>query len=127
MHKRRLWESFRDAGRGVWRCLQTERNMRVHLGAAIIVIAAGALCGVSPAEWACLLLAVGLVTAAEAMNTAVERLCDFVKAEQDPKIGVIKDIAAGAVLLSALFAAAVGAVVFFPAVARGVGALQRMI
>ena len=69
----------------------------------------------------------GMVTAAEAMNTAVERLCDFIEEGHNPRIGIIKDIAAGAVLLAAVFAAAVGIVVFLPPVLDGLRALQRHI
>lgn len=125
--KRRFFDSFRDASRGIGRCLRAERNMRVHLGAAAAVVLAAACFRVSRAEWACLLLTMGMVMAAEAMNTAIERLCDFVKEDHDPKIGIIKDIAAGGVLLAAVFAAAVGAVVFLPPVLRCISALQRYI
>lgn len=125
--KRRFFDSFRDAGRGIAACLKTERNMRVHLVAAAAVVVAAACLGVSWGEWACLLLAMGMVTAAEAMNTAVERLCDFIEEGHNPRIGIIKDIAAGAVLLAAVFAAAVGIVVFLPPVLDGLRALQRHI
>lgn len=129
MHKgkRRFSRSFRDAFRGIGRCLRAERNMRVHLGAAAAVVLVGACLRVSGAEWACLLLAMGMVTAAEALNTAIERLCDFVEEGQNPQIGMIKDIAAGGVLLAALFAAAVGAVVFLPRILGCVEALQRYV
>lgn len=125
--KRTFQDSFRDAFRGIGRCLRHERNMRVHLAAVAAVAIAAACLGVGRAEWACLLLAMGMVTAAEAMNTAIERLCDFIKEERDPKIGVIKDIAAGGVLLAAVFAAAVGAAVFLPHILGGVSRIQQYI
>ena len=127
MHKRRFLDSFRDAFRGVGRCLKTERNMRVHAVVAAAVVALGLCLRVSRGELACLLLAIGMVTAAEAMNTAIERLCDFVEEARDHRIGLIKDIAAGGVLLCALFAAAAGAVVFLPHLWRLIQLIQRMI
>lgn len=108
-HKRRsLLESFRDAFRGVWLCLRSERNMRIHAAACGYVLFFALKAGISGAKLACLLLSIGLVTAAEVMNTAVERLCDHVCKEQNPEIGRVKDLAAGAVLLCAIFAALTG-------------------
>ncbi len=114
MRKRTFFDSFRDAFRGIGRCLKAERNMRVHFAVAAAVAVLALCLKVSGGELACLLLAMGMVMAAEAMNTAVERLCDFVEESHNDRIGMIKDIAAGAVLLSAIFAAAVGVVVFLP-------------
>ena len=101
--------------------------MRVHLGACVLVVLLAAWLGVGRAEWACLLLAMGMVTAAEAVNTAIEGLCDFIEEGHNAQIGKIKDIAAGAVLLAAVFAAAVGAVVFLPRLLVCIEMLQRYI
>ena len=115
MHKgnaqRGMLASFQDALRGISSCLSTERHMRIHLAACVFVLFLGVALPLTRGERACLLLAMGAVTAAEAMNTAVERLCDFVQKRRSPLIGAVKDIAAGSVLLAALFAAGVGAVV----------------
>lgn len=109
---RRLSQSFRDAFRGVWLCLASERNMRIHaIACGYVLFFAGAL-RVSRGELACLLLAIGLVLGAEAMNTSVEVLCDRLHPGQDPMIGRVKDLAAGAVVLSAVFAALTGCAVF---------------
>lgn len=101
--------------------------MRVHLGACVLVVLLAAWLGVGRAEWACLLLAMGMVTAAEAVNTAIEGLCDFIEEGHNAQIGKIKDIAAGAVLLAAVFAAAVGAVVFLSRLLGCIEMLQRYI
>ena len=101
--------------------------MRVHLGACVLVVLLAAWLGVGREEWACLLLAMGMVTAAEAVNTAIEGLCDFIEEGHNLRIGIIKDIAAGAVLLAAVFAAAVGIVVFLPPVLDCIEMLQRYI
>ncbi len=103
--RRTLFHSFRDAFRGVWLCLRSERNMRIHALACGYVLFFALQIGVSQGELAVLLLAMGMVTAAEALNTAVEKLCDFTEPKQDWRIGFVKDIAAGGVVLSAAFAA----------------------
>lgn len=108
---RSLLESFRDAFRGAWLCLCSERNMRIHAAACGYVLFFAFKTGVHGGELAALLLSMGLVTGAEVMNTAVERLCDHVCKEQNPEIGRVKDLAAGAVLLCAIFAALTGGAV----------------
>lgn len=109
--KRSLLHSFRDAFRGVWLCLRSERNMRIHAAACGYVLFFALKMGLDRGELACLLLSMGLVTGAEAMNTAVERLCDFVHPGQHEDIGRVKDLAAGAVALCAVFAALTGGAV----------------
>lgn len=86
--------------------------MRFHLCAGAAVAALAARLGLGRGELAALALTVGAVLAAEAMNTAVEKLCDVVEPRQDPRIRAVKDIAAGAVVLTALAAVGVGLAVF---------------
>ena len=109
--RRSLFESFRDAFRGAWLCLRSERNMRIHAAACGYVLFFALNMGLERGELACLLLSMGLVTGVEAMNTAVEKLCDHVCKQQNPEIGRVKDLAAGAVLLCAIFAALMGGAV----------------
>lgn len=85
--------------------------MRIHGLACGYVVFFALKMGVSREELACLLLAMGMVTAAEALNTSVEKLCDFSEPRRNEKIGRVKDIAAGGVLFSALFAALAGCTV----------------
>lgn len=85
--------------------------MRIHLTACVYVLFFASQIGLTRGEMACLCLTIGFVMAAEAMNTAVEKLCDFTQKHLNPRIRVVKDVAAGAVLLSALSAVLVGAVV----------------
>lgn len=106
--RRTLLHSFRDAFRGVWLCLRSERNMRIHALACGYVLFFAAQIQVSRGELAVLLLAMGAVTAAEALNTSIEKLCDFTEPKQDWHIGFVKDMAAGGVVLSAGFAALAG-------------------
>ncbi len=100
-----------------WRGLAAaaaERNFRVELAAAVAVLLAGGLLRVSAVEWALLVLCVFWVLGMETLNTAVERLADRISPERDPLIGRVKDLAAAAVLLSALGAAVIGLIVFLP-------------
>ena len=101
-------DSFRDAARGFFHTVKTERNMRIHLTAAVYVLFFSPFLGVTRGEYGILLLTVALVIAAEAFNTAIEILCDYAQKSYNPLIGKTKDIAAGAVLVCAVFAAFVG-------------------
>lgn len=104
---------FSHAGRGV-ALAGRQRNFRVHLVATGAVLLLGAGLGVSPLEWALLILCIFWVLGMEAMNSALEALANRVCREPDPLIGQAKDLAAGAVLLSALGAAGVGLVILLP-------------
>ncbi len=86
--------------------------MRIHAIACGYVLFFALKMGLDRVELACLFIAMGLVIGAEAMNTAVEKLCDHVCRERNPEIGRVKDLAAGAVLLCAIFAALAGGAVF---------------
>lgn len=110
--RRTIFHSFRDAFRGVWACIKSERNMRVHLSVCCYVVFFGFRMGLSRGELCCLFLTIGLVTAMETMNTAVERLCDFTENRLNPHIRAVKDLAAGGVVLAAIAAVAVGAALF---------------
>ena len=108
-----FFRSFKYAGRGITLAVR-ERNFRFHLcAAAFVIFFAARFYELSRGEWAVLLLTCGAVLSLEAVNTAIERLCDRVSTEQDSQIGAIKDIAAGAVLISAVIAAAVGVFLFW--------------
>ncbi len=104
--------SFVHAGRGIATMIRSEPHAKFHVFAAVVVVVAGIRFGIGRGEWLALALAIGLVLCAEAFNTAFEALCDVVSPERHPEIGRAKDVAAGAVLLSALAALAVGAGVF---------------
>jgi len=115
--KRRL-ASFRYAGRGVAAMLRSEPNARFHAAAAAAAVAAGLAFGIERVEWLAIALAIGGVLAAEAFNTAFEALCDLTSPARHPLVERAKDVAAGAVLLAALAALAVGIIVFAPRLLR---------
>lgn len=107
-------ESFAHAFDG-WRFLvRNEPNMRIHLGFAALATLAGAWLRIGPSEWRWLIVAMTMVLAAEALNTAVEQACNAISHSYNPAIKAAKDVAAGAVLIAALSAALIGASVFLP-------------
>lgn len=111
---KRLPRSFRYAARGIWHVIRSEQNLRIHVAATALVILAGLILGISGAEFAIILLAIGLVLTAEVINTVVEDFLDIIHPEHHEKVRRIKDALAGAVLLAALVAAGVGALVLGP-------------
>lgn len=109
-----LTESFAHAFAGILACLKGERNMRIHLAAALLVTAGGFLLRISAAEWLVCLLFFALVMGAEAVNTAIEATVDLCSPQRHPKAKLAKDAAAAAVLLCAVMAAIAGAIIFLP-------------
>lgn len=86
-------------------------NARIQLGAAVLALIAGFVFSFRPGEWIAVVLCVGMVLAAEAMNTALEVLADEVSEERRERIGKAKDLAAGSVLIAALASVAVAVVI----------------
>jgi diacylglycerol kinase len=109
-----FFRSFSFAGQGVWHVVRTQRNMRVHLLAGAAAIVAGLIVRVSAADWACIVLGIGLVLTAETLNTVVEALADLCTDEYHPLAKIAKDAAAGAVLISSVAAVGVAVAVFLP-------------
>lgn len=109
---RPILNSFRWAWRGFVRCLATERNLRIHLTAAVLAVWLGGVCRLTRAEWALLWLTIGAVIAAEVFNSAIEGLVDLNCPRPDPRAGRIKDAAAAAVLVLAVAAVLVGVFLF---------------
>lgn len=91
-----------------------EQNFKSHVVSAIIVMLAGYLTGLSRIEWYIVLLLIALMFALEMINTAIERVVDLASPEIHPLAKQAKDIAAGAVLVFALFSAIIGLLIFLP-------------
>ena len=106
--------SFRYAIRGLRFLLQSQQNAWIHLLATVCVITAGVSFRLPGTEWCMIVLAMTVVWVAESLNTAIECLVDLVSPETQPLAGRAKDVAAGAVLLSAIGASLVGVFVFLP-------------
>lgn len=105
---------FGYAFRGLWYALRTQRNMRVHLAMVLIVTAAGILLHVSASEFAMLYIAIAGVFITEMLNTVIEICVDLAKPEYHPLARIAKDVAAGAVLSSAILAVIIGLFVLGP-------------
>ncbi len=111
---RKRIKSFGYAFAGLRVLFREEHNARIHAVAAVLAVGAGFVFGITPGEWTAVVIVIAMVLAAEAVNSAIERTADFVKAERDDRKRDIKDLAAGAVLLCAIGAAVVGVIIFLP-------------
>jgi diacylglycerol kinase (ATP) len=107
-------KSFSYAIAGIRSFIIREHNARLHLVGTIAVIVVACFLHVSLTEAAALTIVTALVWITELLNTAVERLADLVTLERDPNIKIIKDLAAGAVLIAAITAVIVGLFIFIP-------------
>ena len=106
--------SFGYAWKGIQSCVGKEQNLSFHLIAAMAVIIAEIVLGITRTEWIMVVMCIGTVIAAELFNTAIEKLVDLVSPERHPVAGQVKDIAAGAVLICAVAAAIIGLIIFIP-------------
>jgi diacylglycerol kinase (ATP) len=113
-----LGRSFAYAFAGIGYCLRTQRNFRIHLLATGAVLVVGALLGLAAVEWAILALTVTMVLAAEMVNTVIEATVDLASPGYHPLAKVAKDVAAGAVLVTALGAVVIGVCIFVPHLLR---------
>lgn len=116
--------SFRFASEGLLYVFVTQRNFRVHLAIAAIVVALGLWLQLAPASWAILALTIGAVLVTEIFNTAAERLVDLVSPDYHPLAKQVKDLAAGAVLVSAIVSVIVGLLVLGPPLWAALRALR---
>ena len=107
-------KSLGHAMHGLRHLVGSERNFAIQLGIAIVVTLAGWLVGLSRQEWILQTLAIGMVLGAEAMNTALELLSDYVQPSRDKRIGIVKDVAAAGVTIAALASAVIGLLIYVP-------------
>jgi diacylglycerol kinase len=114
MRARSLCQSFRFALDGLGYVLRTQRNARVHAAAAVAAAGLAAWLGITRGEWALIAVSIGLVLAAEIVNTLVESLADLVSPEWTPQARIAKDTAAAAVLVAATGALVVGLLILGP-------------
>ena len=108
------FKSFGYALNGIIQTMKSEHNFWIHLAVMLLVIIFGFVLQVSVTEWILLVFCMGFVLSAEIFNSAIEVLTDLVSPEQNPKAGLAKDMAAGAVLVSAITAAIIGLIIFVP-------------
>lgn len=108
--------AFKYAFKGAWLLIKNEPSVQVQTGLALLVTLAGFYFEISRTEWILQLLAIGLVMSTEGLNTAVEKIADFIHPDFHNKIGYIKDVAAGAVAFAALIATIIGVLIYGPKV-----------
>jgi diacylglycerol kinase (ATP) len=114
-------KSFKYAFNGIRMLFVNEHNAWIHLAASVLVIIAGLFFKISILEWAVIIIAIGLVFTAEAINSSIEKLSDFVSPEKRSLIKEVKDIASAGVLISAITALILGLIVFVPKIVTLIG------
>src|SRR6218665_209614 len=108
---------FKSVGfgfKGAIKLITTEHSVMVQFSLAILLVIAGFYFDISTTEWMFQTLAIGFVLAIEGLNTAVEKIADFIHPDYHKRIGSIKDIAAGAVFFAAMTAIAIGLIIYVP-------------
>lgn len=100
--------------RGALLLIRTEASIKIQVVLAILVTIAGFYYEISNTEWILQVLAISLVIGIEGANTAIEKICDFIHPEFDKRIGFIKDVSAGAVMLVSIGAIIVGLIIYLP-------------
>ncbi|CAM3116994.1 diacylglycerol kinase family protein [Filibacter tadaridae] len=111
---RNFFKAFIYAWNGILEGFRSERNLKFHMFAAIVVIGAGVATGLTGTEWFIVFVLIAGMLALEMMNSAIERVVDLVTVEQHPLAKEAKDIAAGAVLIFAVASAVIGLLLFIP-------------
>ena len=107
-------KSLKYALRGLWLLVSTEHSIMVQTAIAILMTLFGWWLDLSATEWILQIFAIGLVLVAESLNTAIEKICDFIHPDYNERIGFIKDISAGAVTFAAISAIIIGLIIYLP-------------
>lgn len=110
----KIIKSFAFALNGFKICFTSETNFKIHIVAAVVVVLLGFALSISAIEWLVVTGCIAFVLTMEMINTAIEKLCDVVQIDFHSGIKKVKDIAAGAVMLSAVCSLIIGVVIFLP-------------
>ncbi len=100
--------------KGMFLLLKTESSIKIQFVIAVVMTGAGFYFEISHMEWMMQLMAIGMVMGIEGLNTAVEKISDYIQPNNDPKIGFIKDISAGAVMIVSIIASIIGFIIYLP-------------
>ena len=111
---KKFFKGFTYAFKGLRYAFSTQINFKVHTLSAVLVIILGCFLNITFQEWLWIILAISMVLVAELFNTAFEVLVNLISPEHDSKAGIIKDLAAGAVLVTSFFAVIIGLTIFLP-------------
>jgi diacylglycerol kinase len=107
-------KSFYYAMSGVYRSWQMGRNFRVQIVLGFVALGLCIALNLLIWEWIVVLILIGGVLALETLNSSIEKLCDLISMDRDPKIKTIKDLSAGAVLIFSVIALVIGCMIFIP-------------
>lgn len=107
-------KSIGYALKGTYLLITTEHSVITQFSLAVFFIITGFLFGITKSEWIFQIMAIGILLSIEGLNTAVEKVCDFIHPDYHKQVGFIKDIAAGAVTFAALSALTVILIIYFP-------------
>ena len=111
---KKLLKSFKYAFDGIYTGIKEEQNMKIHIAIMILVIIFGIMLKISKIEWIICIILFGLVISMELINTAIENTVDLITKEKNKQAKIAKDVAAGAVLVSAIVAVIIGLIIFVP-------------
>ena len=111
---KKLLKSFKYAFEGIFIGIKEEQNMKIHITIMILVIIFGIVLKISKIEWITCILLFGLVISMELINTAIENTVDLITKEKNEQAKIAKDVAAGAVLVSAIVSVIIGLIIFVP-------------
>lgn len=114
VYRQALHKTFSTAFSGIKYFFKTERNGKIQAGVSLITILSGLYLKLNAAEWIVIALCIGSVLALEMINTALEHLCNLVHKDYHPSIKIIKDVAAGAVLIFSVISVVAGLIIFLP-------------
>lgn len=114
MKNKKLINSFKYAFTGMWSAYKSERNMKIHIAVAILVILFGIFLQISTYEWLACIVCFAMVIGAEMFNTAIETVVDIAMPKKDERAKKAKDVAAGGVLVFAIGSAIIGSIIFIP-------------
>ena len=124
---KRLKKSFGYAFKGIDDVISNEPNMKIHVSVAILVVIMAFLLKISMIEWIILVLLIGLVLAVEVINTTIENLVDMYTKDYNERAKVVKDTAAGTVLILAITAVIIGLMIFIPKIILVLESLWKII
>lgn len=107
-------KAIKYAAKGFWILITSEQSIMAQVSIGIIMTIVGFLMHLSATEWLFQIMAIGLILVAESLNTAIEKIADFIHPEYHKQIGRIKDISAGAAFFAAIIAVIIGLIIYVP-------------
>ena len=107
--------SVQFAIQGMKQFFSRDRNGKIQTVIGLIAILLGFIVSITPSQWLVVLFCIGLVISLEMINSAIEQFCDLVTTDYHPGIKIVKDVAAGAVLVASIFSLVIGLIIFIPA------------